>query len=234
MQIRVLRRTPISFKCENNLPISSLIRSLSPQTSDQLLKRQSEYKQTYSSAYQRCRQTKSKSHAHRNRSRRGQPLSVRQKLFLENRALDLTKSQKLKQLRVEHFTVTRKITNTTYEIREHSNPYNDKTRHRNHLIEKFTKEERLSSFISNYVVISRDSKFYKRLVHSQLEQYNSGEENHSLDVTIFVITPIQTNSDIQKAVLKFHLEQTLEYNRLQVRCNLRLDVKIQALMKIGP
>ena len=33
-------------------------------------------------------------------------------------------------------------------------------------------------------------------------------------------------------IMKFHLEQTLEYIRLQVQYNIHLEVKIQALMEI--
>ena len=36
------------------------------------------------------------------------------------------------------------------------------------------------------------------MVNSQIEQYNSGKEKHSLDVMPFVITPIQNNSDSQQ------------------------------------
>ena len=119
-------------------------------------------------------------------------------MFLENHAQDLTKSQKLKQLRVGPFTVTKQITNSTYEKREDATPDKVKTTLRNHLIEDFAKEERLPPLITNYDVISRDSNFYKHLVNSQIEQYNSGEENHSLDVMSFVITPIQNSSDRQQ------------------------------------
>ena len=119
-------------------------------------------------------------------------------MFLEDHAQDLTRSQKLKQLRVGPFTVTKQITNTTYEIRIDANPDNVKTTHINHLIEYFPKEERLPPLITNYAVISRDSDFYKHLVNSRIEQYNSGKEGHSLDVMSFVITPIQNNSDSQQ------------------------------------
>ena len=125
-------------------------------------------------------------------------LSVLDKKSLENHAQDLTKTQKLKQLRVGPFTVTKQITKTTYEIREDSNPDNVKTTHRNHLIEYFPKEERLPPLITNYAATSRDSDFCKHLVNSQIEQYISGKEKHSLDVMPFVITPIQNNSDCQQ------------------------------------
>ena len=159
----------------------------------------------YSSTYQRCRQITSKAHEHRNRYKLGRPVNaVQKKVFLENHEQDLTKSQKLKQLRVGPFTVTNQITNTTYKIREDANPDNVKSTHRNHLIEKFPREERLPPLITNYAVISRHSDFYKHLVNSQIEQYKSGKERHSFDVMPFVITHIQNNSDkLQRDDIEF-------------------------------
>ena len=183
---------------ENSLPNNSLNRLHRPQLSDELLKRENEFKRICTSTYQRCRQITSKAHEHRNRFKLGRPISAGQKVFSENHAQDLTKSQKLKQLRIGPFTVTKQITNTTYEIPEDANPDNVKTTHGNHLIEFFPKEERLPPLITNYAVISRDSDFYRHLVNSQIEQNNSGKEKHSLDVIPFVITPIQNNSQIQQ------------------------------------
>ena len=183
---------------ENSLPNKSLNRQLRPQLSDELLERDNELKRIYSSTYQRCRQITSKAHEHRNRFKLGRLLSTGQKVFLENQAQDLTKSQKLKQLRVGPFTVTKQITNTTYETREDANPDNVKTKHRNHLIEYFPKEEQLPPLSTNYAVVSRHSDFYKHLVNSQIDQYNSGKEKRSLDVMSFVLTPIQNNSDSQQ------------------------------------
>ena len=180
---------------ENSLPNSSLNRLLRPQLSDELLKRENEFKRIYSTTYQRCRQITSKTHEHRNRCKLGRPVSIGQKVFLENHAQDLTKSQKVKQLRVGPFTVSKQNTNTTYEIREEDNV---KTTHRIHLIEYFPEEEQLPPLITNYAAISRYSDFYTHLVNSQIEQYNFGKKKHSLDVMPFVITPIQDNPDSQQ------------------------------------
>ena len=183
---------------ENSLPNFSFNRLLRPQLSDELLKRENEFKRIYSSTYQRSCQITSKAHDHRNRFKLGRPISTGQKFFLENHAQELTRSQKLKQLRVGPSTVTKQITNTTFEIREDANPDNVKITHRNHRIESFPKEERLPPLTTNYAVIYRDSDFYKHLVNSQSEQSNSGKEKHSLDVMPFVITPIQNNSESQQ------------------------------------
>ena len=72
------------------------------------------------------------------------------------------------------------MTITTYGIGEDANPDNVKTTHRNHIIEYFPKKERLPPLITNNAVISRDSDFYKHLVNSQIEQYNSGKKNTPL------------------------------------------------------
>ena len=122
---------------ENSLPNNSLNCLLRPQLSDELLKREYEFKRIYSSTNQRCRQITSKADEHRNRFKLGRSISTGQKVFLENHAQDLTRSQKLKQLRVGPFTVTKQITNTTYETREDANPDNVSTTLRYHLIESY-------------------------------------------------------------------------------------------------
>ena len=113
---------------ENSLPNNSLNHLLRPQLSDELLKRENEFKRIYSATYQRCRQITSKTHEHRNRYKFGRPISTGQKVFLQNHAQDLTKSQKLKQLRIEPFTVTKRITNTTYEYEKTLIPTTSKLR----------------------------------------------------------------------------------------------------------
>ena len=82
--------------------------------------------------------------------------------------------------------VTKQITEITCEIKEYAKPDNVNTTYRKHLIENFPKEERLPSILSNYAVVSRDSNFYKLLVNSQTERYNSGSENYSRDVMLLL------------------------------------------------
>ena len=77
---------------ENNLPNHSLERLLRLQLSDELLKRENEFKRIHLSTYQRCRQITSKAHEYRNRYILGRPINVGQKVFLENHAQDLTSS----------------------------------------------------------------------------------------------------------------------------------------------
>ena len=155
-------------------------------------------------------------------------MNLVQKGSPENPRLDLTNSQKLKDLRLGLLTLTRQITKTTYKIREDVNPNNVKTMQRNQLIEYFPKVEQLHPLITNYDVIRSESDFYIHLVNSQIEQYTSGREKHSLDVMPSDITPLRNNSkNQQKMISIFHLEQTPEYNRLQVRYNNRWEIKTQ-------
>ena len=140
---------------KNQLPNKSLDRLLRPQLSDELIARENDFKRIYSSTYQRCRQITSKAHEYRNRFKLGRPINIGQKVFLENHTADLSRSQKLKQLHIGPFTVTKQITNTTYEIQEDANPDNIKVTHRNHLIENFPKEERLPPLFTNYAPLSK-------------------------------------------------------------------------------
>ena len=91
---------------ENNLLNQSLKRLLRPQLSDEPLERENEFKRIHLSTYQRCRRITSKAHEYRNRYKLGRPINVGQKVFLENHAQDLTRSQKLEQLQAGPFTVT--------------------------------------------------------------------------------------------------------------------------------
>ena len=56
---------------ENSLPNNTPNLLLRPQLSDELLKRESEFKRIYSSTCQRCRQITSKAHEYRNRFKLG-------------------------------------------------------------------------------------------------------------------------------------------------------------------
>ena len=184
---------------ENQLQNKTLGRLLRPQLSDELIARENDFKRIYSSTYQRYRQITSKAHEYRDRFKLGRPIKIGQKVFLENHTADLCRSQKLKQLRFGPFTVTKQITNTTYEIQEDANPDNIKVTHRNHLIEYIAKEERLPPLIANYApLITKDSDFYKHSVQSQINEYNSNQQRCSLDVTPFIMSPLQENSNDQE------------------------------------
>ena len=97
---------------ENQVKNELLNGLLRPQLSQSLLDRETAFKKVYSTTYERCRKQTARSHAYRNRFKLGQHLNIGQKVLLENHRRDLTKSQKLQQLRLGPFTITKRITNT--------------------------------------------------------------------------------------------------------------------------
>ena len=67
------------------------------------------------------------------------------------------------------FTVTKRVTSTTYQIQDDKDPSAIKTVHRNHLIEYYPKEESLPAIIEEYVPHDQlHDDFYERF----LEQRN--------------------------------------------------------------
>ena len=73
----------------------------------------------------------------------------------ENHRQDLSKSQKLQQRLLGPFTVSKRVTNTIYEIKDEKNTTILKTLHRNHLVEYYPKEETLPPMIEEYVPMDR-------------------------------------------------------------------------------
>ena len=73
----------------------------------------------------------------------GQHLEIGQNVLFENHCQDLSKSQELQQRRPGPFTVTKRVTNTTYQIQDDNDPTVLKTVHRNHLVEYYSKEDTL-------------------------------------------------------------------------------------------
>ena len=150
---------------ENNLKNQLLDNLLRPQLSHALLEREREFKRIYSATFERCREQTARSHAYRNRFKLGQHLEVGQKVLYENHRQDLSKSQKLQQRRLGPFTVTKRVTNTTYQIQDDKDPTTLKTVHRNHLVEYYPKEETLPPMIEEYVPMDRrHDDFYERFM----------------------------------------------------------------------
>ena len=71
----------------------------------------------------------------------GQHLEVGQKVLYENHRQDLPRSQNLQQRPLGPFRLTKRVTNTTYQIQDDKDPKILKTVHRNHLVEYYSKEE---------------------------------------------------------------------------------------------
>ena len=68
--------------------------------------------------------------------------------------------------------------------------------------------------------------------NSQTQQFNSGEEKHSIDVMPFVKTPLQNTLDEKKTILNFRPKQTLENNCRQVPRKNRHEAKNKTHMRI--
>ena len=178
---------------ENQVKNRLLNGLLRPQLSQSLLDRETAFKKIYSSTYEECRKQTARSHAYRNRFKLGNHLNIGQKVLLENHRKDLSKSQKLQQLRLGPFTVTKRITNTAYQITEDQNPENLQTVHRTHLIEYFPKEETLPPLIEEYTTPHRgDTNFYSSFVKGRIEKLNVSEPQTLRDLCVL---PIRNQRD---------------------------------------
>ena len=89
----------------------------------------------------------------------GEPIKIGRKVLLENRAKRLLKSKKLLELRSGPDTVTKQITNTTYEV-VHETTEQKKVVHRNHLVEYFPKEQEIDKLVQDYSTNYDDSQDY--------------------------------------------------------------------------
>ena len=107
---------------------------LRPQLSQALLDKERDFKRIYSSTFERCREQTTRSHAYRNIFKLGHHLDVGQKVLHENHRQDLSRKQKLQQRRLGLFTVTKRVTSSTYQIQDDKDPSIIKTVHRNHLV----------------------------------------------------------------------------------------------------
>ena len=112
-----------------------------PQLSQALLEREPTFKLIYSSTFERCGEQTARSHAYRNRFKLGHHLEIGQKVLHENHKQDLTRSQKLQQRKLGPFTVTKRITNTTYQFQDDNDTTVIKIVHRNHLVETILKKD---------------------------------------------------------------------------------------------
>ena len=106
-----------------------------PQLSHALLERERDFKRIYSATFGGCRRQTARSHAYRNRLKPGQHLDISQKVQYENHRQDHSKNQKFQQRRHGPFTVTKRLTNTNYQIQDDKDPTISKTVHQNHLVD---------------------------------------------------------------------------------------------------
>ena len=166
---------------------------LRPQLSPAVLERERDFKRIYSATFERCPEQTARSHAYRNRFKLGHHLEIGQKVLVENHRQDLSKSQKLQQRQLGPFTVTKRITNTTYQIQDDKDPTIPKTVHRNHLVEYYPKEESLPPMIEEYVPSDahRDD-FYERFMEQRVRQLNDPKDTSTDDSIPFPIMPLSS------------------------------------------
>ena len=187
------KHIPPHSHSENNLKNQLLDNLLRPQLSHALLERERDFRRIFSATFEICREQTARSHAYRNRFKLGQHLEIGQKILYENHRQDLSKSQKLQQRRLGPFTVTKRVTNTTYQIQDDKDPTILKTVHRNHLVEYYPKEESLPPMIQEYVRMDRrQDDFYERFMEQRVQKTNSPGQS-STEVSLpFPIEPLRT------------------------------------------
>ena len=190
---------PSHSHSENTLKNELLDNILQPQLSQALLERERNFKQIYSSTFERCREQTSRSHAYRNRFKLGHHLQIGQKVLYENHKQDLTRSQKLQDRRLGPFTVTKRGTNTTYQIQDDKDPTVVKTVHRNHLVEYYPKEGSLPAMIEEYVPSNYPSdSFYERFMEQRAQDLNNPSTAEERDSFPFPIEPLRSISPTTK------------------------------------
>ena len=138
---------PSHSHSENSLKNQLLENLIRPQPSHALLEQKRDFKIIYSATFEVCPEQRPRSHAYRNQFKLGQHLVIGRKVLYENHRQDLSKSQKLQQKQFGPFTVTKRVTNTTYQIQNDKDATILKTVHRNHLVEYYPKEETLPLMI---------------------------------------------------------------------------------------
>ena len=189
---------PSHSHSENNLKNELPDNLLQPQLSQALLERERTFKQIHSSTFERCREQTARSYAYRNRFILGHHLEIGQKVLYENHKQDLTRSQKLQQRRLGPFTVTKLITNITYQIQDDKNPTIIKTVHRNHLVEYYPKEGSLAAMVEEYVPSDhQNDNFYERFMEQCTRHLNipiTTEEHDSFPFPIEPLRPIPSTS----------------------------------------
>ena len=97
------------------------------------------------------------------------------------------------------FTVTKRITNTTYQIQDDEVPTVTKTVHRNHLVEYYSKEGSLPAMREKYVPSDhQDDSFYERFMEQRtLDLYNPSTTDER-DSFPFPIQPLRSISSTNK------------------------------------
>ena len=178
---------------ENPMKNELLQQLLRQQISQALFDPERDFKRIYSSVFKRGREQTARSHAYRYRFKLGHHLDIGQKVLHENHRHDLSKSQKLQQRRLGPFTVTKRVTSTTYQNQDNKDPLIIKTVHRNHLVECYSKEESLPATIEEYVPHDqRHDDLFERLLEKRIGKLNNFTKPLAEDSVLFPIRPLPT------------------------------------------
>ena len=148
---------PLHTHCENSFKNEKVAKLLQNRLSSTILQRDNEFKKIYFKTYTRGRRVTNKAHEYRNRLKLGKTIKIGREVLLENHAKGLLKSKIILQMGSGPSTVTKQITNTTYEIVHDSNE-RKKVVHRNHLIENFPKEQEIDKLVQDYSTNYHDSQ----------------------------------------------------------------------------
>ena len=107
----------------------------------------------------------------------GQYLDIGQKVLFGNPRQGFSKSQKLPLRRLGTFTVTKRITSTTYQIQDDNDPMNTKTMPRNHSVEYYLNQETLPPMIEEYVPMDRrHDNFYERFMEQRIHELKKPDQ----------------------------------------------------------
>ena len=115
MLLEFCKDLPAHTHSENTLKNQLLDNLFRPHLSHVLLERKRNFKRICSATFERCRKQTARSHTYKNRFKLGHHLEPGQKVRYENHRQEMSKSQKLQQRRLGPFTVTKRITSTTYQ-----------------------------------------------------------------------------------------------------------------------
>ena len=89
--------------------------------------------------------------------------------------------------------MTKRVTNTTYQIQDDKGPTNLRTVHRNHLVEYYPKEEFLPPTIENYVPMGRrPDDVNERFMEQRIQKINNPGQSGMEDSLPFPIEPFRT------------------------------------------
>ena len=89
--------------------------------------------------------------------------------------------------------MTKRVTNTTYQIQDDKDPTILKTVHQNQLVEYYPKEETLPPMIEEFVPMgSRHDDFYERFMEQRIRKLCNPKQSGMEDALPFPIEPLRT------------------------------------------